>query len=954
MLDQNIDRPQRFWVLTGLSLVSVLLILFLGYLFYAALSSNLLETKEELLKKQSEVAANEAQRKFNSLEEDIIYYASILESMHGSTVADGANEVRTRRLLNNYSNLIDQLVIQHPTVDGLIIYSTQQDNHITRELSNEVLKYDPRESFIITTPVHKIRVIVKVNLENYFQNHVDSYYLGSDGYKALYAQDTFQILNGQSEQHEINYSPSLAQKISYDVVAGLKGNYEGTIIKDGEEIKVLAAQYPFKIRQLNHQYAFVFFLEKRTIVSGIYEAYFYLFALLFLLLCVLMVMLFKFSKETTESYQLLSSTTSELNQLFRQQTMLLQESNSFVYYHDAKGKIFKVSENIESVLGYTEEDFMDNFRRIFPHNELRHVRQKAKEAVRTRKDYLNFECDLVKKNGEVIRTKNFERLYYDEDGKLSGSVGICTDITEKHLAEQDIIKSENTLRSVLESIPDIVFIYDNYGVFQDYHVKDASMLLMPPEEGLGKTILEVLPGPYNVQMMEALEKTAETGEMQTREMQVYLQGGKKYFEIRFIKLDEERVMSLGRDVTSQKLLEKGLREAKEAAESASRAKSDFLANMSHEIRTPMNGLLGMIGLLANTNLSPEQKRFIQVIRDSGDSLLTIIKDILDYSKIEAGKLELNLTDINFREQVNKVVNIFSALVAEKKINLKLEIEESTPNWILMDRDKLFQILFNLVGNAVKFTPKDGDITIKVTSEQILNSNIMLYFTVSDTGIGIPEDKISTLTDPFTQVDGSKSREYTGTGLGLAIANKLIELMGGSLHIESEEGKGSSFSFTLFVTVGEKPIDKSEVGSPTEVSLPEENLSALSDKYPLKILMAEDNEINIQFMSIIFKQMGYIPDFAKNGVEAVAMCKSKRYDLIFMDNQMPKMNGLEATKAIREIEGDHKPTIIGLSANIFKDEIEKAYEAGMDDYLTKPVKIDQIAERIKISYQNIYG
>ncbi|WP_164675140.1 PAS domain-containing hybrid sensor histidine kinase/response regulator [Anditalea andensis] len=947
------QKSNTYWMLTGLSLVFVLMLVFLGFLFYTALSDNLITTRTHELAKQTELAANEAQRRLNSLEEDLIYFTGVMEASSDAMIHSPANDIRTKRLLNTYAPIIKRLIIQHPGENGMIVYNLVNQDDFERIVVNDHMDFNPQTNFAVYGPNKQVRVSIHLNLQEYLSVHVRDYYIGPYGNKLLFNQNELLYLSDGGDG-EVVFSAAILEQINQDIAAGLKGNYEGSFFQDGEKSQVIIAQYPFKVRQLNNQMAFIFTLEKSQIISGIYSAYFYLFGFLFLLLCIVLILLFKFSKQNATNNQMLSDASQELDRLFRQQTMLLQESNSFVYYLDQDGRYIRVSDNISSVLGYSQEEFIENVETIIKGERQEVDNEKSSQTDLPKKDNETFELDLIKKSGEVIRTKNFEKLYYTEEGEFSGRVGICTDIQDKYSAEKSLINSENTLRLVLDSLPDIIFIYDLTGVYIDYHVKEEILLLEPPQNSIGKTIMEVIPSPMNVVMMKAFERAVHTNRMQTEELELMLRSGKKTFEVRFIKLDHNKVMSLARDTTSQKLLENGLRESKDAAESASRAKSEFLANMSHEIRTPMNGLLGMIGLLSKTALNQQQKNYIQVIQDSGESLLTIIKDILDYSKIEAGKLELDLKIVNFRDQIYKIINIFSGLVNEKKIHLSLDIDNDTPRWLLLDRDKLFQILFNLVGNAVKFTPEEGDISVNIKAEAILNKNFMLYFTVKDNGIGIPLEKIPNLTEPFTQVDGSNTREYAGTGLGLAIAHKLIELMGGTLNIESAPGQGSCFSFTLFVTSAAEPI-VDEVPSPStsSLALPEEELKNLSNRYPLSILMAEDNEINIQFMNIIFGQMGYRPDLAKNGMEAVDKCRSKSYDLIFMDNQMPKMNGLEATKAIRKLPDGHRPVIIGLSANIFQEEIDKAYEAGMDDYLTKPINLNQISNKIKSSYLKNY-
>src|SRR5690606_12236115 len=325
------------------------------------------------------------------------------------------------------------------------------------------------------------------------------------------------------------------------------------------------------------------------------------------------------------------------------------------------------------------------------------------------REYLYYEVNAAKSDGSFIRTKNFEKLFYDNEGNFSGSIGICTDIHEKYLADQELIKSENRLRAVLNSLPDIIFIYNNQGVFLDYYVQNEELLIEPPKDLMGKKITHLYSNPFDGKVLDSFNKAVKTGKIQTQEIDWIINGSKRFYEIRFFKLDDMKVISLARDITDQKLWENGLKEAKEAAESASKHKSEFLANMSHEIRTPMNGLLGMIGLLGATNLTPEQKKYVSIIEDSGESLLSIVNDILDYSKIEAGKLELKPTCFNFRTEIKKVMDIFSGMIIGKNIQIHLSVSDKIPEMVLLDKKKLKQILFNIIGNAVKFTPAGGTI-----------------------------------------------------------------------------------------------------------------------------------------------------------------------------------------------------------------------------------------------------
>ncbi|WP_229239599.1 PAS domain-containing hybrid sensor histidine kinase/response regulator [Echinicola soli] len=901
--------------------------------------------------KQVEIASNEVQRRFNTLYEDLTYYTASLEGFYDVSNKEKVRSSRTRQLLNSYGDLVDTLFVK--VDDKTWAYYLRDNNYFEKvQIEEDRTFSDPRRFIKVKSDLDPIMVIAAVNLDGFLDHYTSNHYLGEGGYKFyLYGENAYPL--GEKDRSSgLSLSPNLWGEMQNEYLGGLRGVYEGDIIRiaeDGEKerLKTIVAQYPFSLFPLEGKFAIVFAQDQKIIISRLYNTYFLLFAGLFALLILVIYLLIKHGISIDDKHVELEKKSLEINRLFEQQTMLLQETNGFVYYHDASGKVNNVSENVTSVLGFTVEEFLENNKSQIVDRDLEKLQEKARKAIDSRNDYLSFEVSFVKKDGTIIRAKNFERLFYDQEGQFLSSVGICTDITEKYLAERELIKSENRLRSVLNSLPDIIFIYDNQGVYLDYYVQETDMLIGAPELSLGRHIKDIIPPPYGEKMENALIRASKTSKVQTEQMTLDLPSGKKFLEIRFFKLDDERMISVGRDVTEQKLWEKGLKEAMEVAEGANRAKSEFLASMSHEIRTPMNGLLGMIGLLEYTTLDEEQESIVKVIKDSGESLLVIIKDILDYSKIEEGKLELELSNSKFREELNKVINIFSGMVVGKELSLNLNISPIIPQWLILDNEKLSQILFNIIGNAVKFTPKGGDVSIKVSGEPILDKNFMLYFNVKDTGVGIPKSKIDQLINPFTQAGRGTAEEKSGSGLGLAIANKLIELMGGSLQIESEVGKGSEFSFTIFSRIS----DSEEIVGQDEYekyAREEYKLSHISDKFPKEILLAEDNDINLKFMKLLMKQLGYSVDAVSTGEEAVKAVRQKRYDMIFMDYQMPVMDGLEASREIKKMKEGKSVRIIGLSANVFKEDIERAFEAGMDDYLTKPIKIQDVVMKIKES------
>ena len=376
------------------------------------------------------------------------------------------------------------------------------------------------------------------------------------------------------------------------------------------------------------------------------------------------------------------------------------------------------------------------------------------------------------------------------------------------------------------------------------------------------------------------------------------------------------------------------RAARDAADQANLTKGEFLAMISHEIRTPMNGILGTVQLLEHSALDEEQSRDLTTIRNCGDALLELIDQILDFSKIEAGKLELEWRDFDLRNEFSQIVALYRPVIADKGLRLDLVLADDLPVMVRGDSTRLRQILSNLISNAIKFTHQ-GHIRVEARSTAVADGGCMLSGVVSDSGIGIPADRLDRLFKAFSQVDISTTRQFGGTGLGLAICSKLCEAMGGQISVDSVSGVGSSFRFEIFMAASQVTARPS----------PSADLDSSSTLPSLRILVAEDNLVNQKIAFAFLQKLGLQADLAENGQEAIERAQSTHYDAILMDMQMPILDGIESTQAIRQLDLAHQPWIIAMTANAFDSDRERCIEAGMNDFISKPFRIEALRDKL---------
>ncbi|MCB1529419.1 MAG: response regulator [Rhodospirillales bacterium] len=472
------------------------------------------------------------------------------------------------------------------------------------------------------------------------------------------------------------------------------------------------------------------------------------------------------------------------------------------------------------------------------------------------------------------------------------------------------------------------------------------------EEIIGKTPRILQGEDTSREVLDALKTSLSKGRSFQGELKNYTKDGVPYWlDISVVPVKDKRgnithFAAIERNITERKSFEEELREEKEKAESANIAKSEFLANMSHELRTPLNGIIGMTEFILDSNLSPDQRDNAEILHGSSQNLLSLLNDILDISKIEAGELEIENVPFHIGIAAQQVVQLFLPIANDKGLALTLDRDEKVPSTVIGDYSRIQQVLRNLISNAIKFTEK-GSVTVflKTAFEK---EEPYLFIAVKDTGIGIAENKKDAIFEKFTQADTSVTREFGGTGLGLAITQQLINMMGGKIGVDSVEGQGSTFWFTVPLSTADEDME------PVNLLDKDKSYDTEEIRKNIRILAVDDHPVNQVFIIKLLKKLGFsYVDLAHDGQEALDMIDANSYDVVLMDCQMPVLDGYHATTILREKEQgtDRHLPVIALTANAMIGDREKCLKAGMDDYVSKPVKADKIIEAIQKQISN---
>lgn len=555
----------------------------------------------------------------------------------------------------------------------------------------------------------------------------------------------------------------------------------------------------------------------------------------------------------------------------------------------------------------------------------------------------NYKFDLKRKDGTTTDVMVSSNVIFDNNNKPESIFGIFHDTNRITRAIKSCGASEEKFRAVTQSTQDTIIMMNEKGLISFLNDAAIRMFGYTKKEMLGANLHELLaPKQYISSFKQGFKAFSKTGEGlvvgRTLEIEAKRKNGSIFpieLSISSLRLNNTwNAIGIIRDITDRRHTEQDIVEATEAAENASRTKSEFLANMSHEIRTPLNSIIGAADLLSETDLDKDQKKYLKMMRSSGKSLLALLNDILDISRIEAGKITLEKIDFNLKILLDKICDTLSVRSKRKNLELTHEIDTDVPTILTGDPNRLTQILVNLIGNAIKFT-EAGSVDILVSILELSDQQAILNFSVSDTGMGIPIAKLESIFNSFTQADTSVTRKFGGTGLGLTISKKLVQLMQGEISAESQVDKGSVFSFTASFDIPEEGVKNEPDKTEKKIEIQEK----ASDLNNLRILLVDDSPDNRFLINAFLKKESCTIVEANNGSIAVDLFLSREWDIILMDMQMPVMDGYQATKKIRGIEKakamKHTP-IVALTAHSINTEVKKCLDSGCDVHLAKPV------------------
>jgi len=631
----------------------------------------------------------------------------------------------------------------------------------------------------------------------------------------------------------------------------------------------------------------------------------------------------------------------EVEKIKERYQLAVEAGHTGVWDYYIKNNQLIIDDSLKNLLGYTVSQEIDEaffWEKLVAEEDRIKFREAIDKNISEGKTYFEETFRMIHRHRVLLWVLCRGKIFYYK-GKPHRIICSVTDITDRKEASEKLRKTLINFKAVFDAFPDLFFRVDRIGDFLEIMAGESSDFgLTDITSYEGKNIIEAFPESEYYKLYNCLKLTFENRKVEKCEYNLKLNGIKRYYEARMIAISDDEAIGIVRDITEAVKVNKELIKAKQTSEEALNAKDEFLSMMSHEIRTPLNVVIGMIYLLLKQDPRADQLKFINSLKFSADNLLSLINDLLDFSKIKAGKIVFENTDFNLRDFIHNIYESYKLQLDSSRVEVILAIDDKLPIMVNGDSNRLAQILNNLLSNAQKFTER-GQLCIDVKLKDMKDTIAYIDFSISDSGIGISKDKLKTIFEPFEQGETNIQRKYGGTGLGLTIVKQLVDLLGGEIQVDSNPGKGSTFIVNLPLAFTNGNDEKQQTIT--------EKLPLQENFEKLRILYADDVNSNQFLMKGYADLWKYDIDTTSNGKDTLRYFQDNRYDVILIDLQMPVMDGFETSEKIREIEketGDYTP-IIAVTGDISDETVAKIFETGMDDYLSKPVNPKIMLDKI---------
>ncbi|MCB0480281.1 MAG: response regulator [Flavobacteriales bacterium] len=939
-------------------------LLVLSYFLYSTLLTNQINAKSEYLDRQLDITIDRVYQQVNEFRSEIPFLAEVdhFENVF-DTQDDGSKKLRFRlkRLMNRYSQFVDTLYIYDTS---RFYFIGIEDNGISEEFGDLSDIDLPLQFTNVTKIIHikgskslaiipvnwgkrkKVYLAALIDVVNLIKYESSSQFIGEKGFKMIFSENMGFVEAERGEKAVGEFLlPQYHKKM---IINSLLDSQEGSLLHQLKQqgVVFLTVYSPFRI--FDERYGLIFSVSEEDFIGPIKNKLLIIFCSFFLIIAIIIVVFIFNLRDIAKNNDELSQSRDELSKTLTQQSLLLENSDSFTYAYNRARELVYASGNIESITGYTKEEWVSNIDTIVTDHPMNEApRQDLYAIPKTGEGKRVFRMEIAHKNGQKRILHFFEKPHYTQD-KFELVVGTARDITEAYYSRKNLQRALSMLQSQQEASVDGLLVADEDFKIVSHNKRFLDMFSMTGNLELGSDVFEVL---HEVASFCDKKETMRNfnGQVTTHPIidihdELSMINGRHYeFYTAPVRSTGDEIFGriwMFRDVTTRKNEIEELKQAKKKADQGAKEKENFLSTMSHEIRTPLNAIVGFTNLLLQEKPREDQIGQLEPLKYSADSLLNLLNDILDINKIESGNIQFEKANFDLRVLLEKAKKIFEVSAVDKNLELTVDVDSQIPKVLVGDYNRLNQVIFNLLSNAIKFT-EEGQVRIKAILKDSFENDSLIRFKIIDTGIGIPVEKQDLIFNSFSQADSDTTRKYGGTGLGLAISKQLVDLQGGHLGLESEVGKGSTFYFDLRFEHGEPENEASEA-----VKKQEEDLDGMH------ILVVEDNPFNQKVLERFLLNWKAQVSIANSGVLALEKVGAKDIQVVLMDLQMPDMDGYQTASAIRNLDGAYfsKLPIIAMSADTLGEVKSRVEQHGMNDYVSKPFDPSTLLAKL-IQYKN---